>query len=152
MKAQDRRNGEAEMNQGQARSAENRLVPRTAPMEGEASFAHVAAAIARLGAVIDAETELLSNGQPIDLRDITARKSRGLYDLSRALRQIEAPAERRVLEEPMRGLRESLERNEAVLANHLRAVGEIAEILRKAVEMDEADGTYSIGRPYGPAL
>lgn len=140
------------MNQGQARSAENRLVPRATPMEGEASFAQIVAAIARLGAVIDAETELLGNGQPVDLRDVTARKSRGLYDLSRALRQVDNASERRILEEPMRGLRQSLERNQAVLANHLRAVGEIAELLRKAVEMDEADGTYSIGRPYRPAL
>jgi len=149
--AAEQGNGEADMNQEQARSAENGEAPRGAPLDGDPSFAQLAAAVTRLEAVVDAETEMLKQGHPIDLGDMTARKSRGLYDLSRALRHIDISSERKVLEEPMRGLRQSLERNQAVLANHLRAVGEIAALMRKAVEMDETDGTYSIGRPYGPS-
>lgn len=114
--------------------------------DDQAAFAQVMAAISRLETVIDTETELLNEGHGLDLRDITARKSRGLYDLTRALNSFGGNLDPRILEAPMSGLRTKLERNQAVLSNHLRAVGELAELMRRAVEMNEADGTYTIGR------
>lgn len=120
-------------------------------LDDQAVFAQVISAISRLETVVDAETELLSGGESIDLRDITARKSRGLYDLNKALRKLGDRADAERLEAPMRGLRDRLERNQAVLSNHLKAVGELAELMRRAVEMDEADGTYTVVRGEGAA-
>lgn len=120
-------------------------------LDDQAVFAQVISAISRLETVVDAETELLSGGESVDLRDITARKSRGLYDLNKALRKLGERADAERLEAPMRGLRDRLERNQAVLSNHLKAVGELAELMRRAVEMDEADGTYTVVRGEGAA-
>jgi flagellar biosynthesis/type III secretory pathway chaperone len=129
----------------------NQLGRTASALDDQAAFAQLVAAISRLETVVDTETELLSTGQDVDLRDITARKSRGLYDLNKALRQLGERVDAERLEAPMRGLREKLDRNQTVLSNHLRAVGELAELMRRAVEMDEADGTYSIGRGAGTA-
>lgn len=136
-------------------NTETHNLPQTARAlsgaDERAAFAQVMAAISRLETIVDTETNLLDAGQKFDLRDITARKSRGLYDLSKALRSLGDSADPELLETPMRALRIHLERNRAVLANHLEAVGEVAELMRRAVEMDEADGTYSVGRGPGSA-
>jgi hypothetical protein len=140
------------MNRGQSSSADSpALSSRMPAAENRAAFAQVMAAISRLELVVDGETDMLNSGHSLDLHDITARKSRGLYDLSRALKQFGQGPDAQLLEEPMRGLQASLQRNQAVLGNHLRAVGELAELMRRAVEMDEADGTYSMRPPRGAA-
>lgn len=104
-------------------------------------------AIERLEDVVDTETRLLLEGSNPDLVDINARKSRGLYDFNNALRKAAGLADAatmRTLQPLLDGLKIKLEKNCEALQMHLRAVGELTEIIRSALETQEADGTYSM--------
>ncbi|WP_420960863.1 flagellar protein FlgN [Brucella sp. IR073] len=115
--------------------------------EVEAVLKPVVNAIERLETVVETETQLLLEGAHPDLADINARKSRGLYDFTRAMNKASARAEAsalRTLQPLLDRLRQKLERNCEALQLHLRAVGELSDIIRTAIETHEADGTYTL--------
>jgi hypothetical protein len=107
-------------------------------------------AIARLQEIVEAETAALCSGIPVDLNDFTARKSQGLLDLTRALRQL-GPASGAVPAQ-LAALRGKLETNHAVLKRHVEAVREVVTIIEEAIRDAESDGTYAPrhGVPAGP--
>ncbi|WP_342634453.1 flagellar protein FlgN [Phyllobacterium salinisoli] len=121
--------------------------PAKAQGEKQAALKPVVLAIERLENVVDTETQLLLDGANPDLAEINARKSRGLYDFTRAMNKAatlaDAPA-LRTLQPLLDRLKQKLERNCEALQLHLRAVGELSDIIRTALETQEADGTYSM--------
>ncbi|WP_144379159.1 hypothetical protein [Mesorhizobium amorphae] len=80
-----------------------------------------------------------------DLRASNARKSRCLYELNRAIKNITAEDLVDEHKEGLLRLRGKLERNEAALLAHLSAVSEVANLMKNAIQHAEADGTYSAG-------
>ena len=107
----------------------------------------VVRAIQRLEDVIDTETRLLLEGGNPDLAEINSRKSRGLYDFNKAIKKAASaaePATMKRLQPLLDSLKQKLEKNCDALQLHLRAVGELADLIRGALETQEADGTYSM--------
>jgi hypothetical protein len=101
-------------------------------------------ALARLEAVVDAETAALRSRAAIDLKEFNDRKSQGLLELTRAMRLFDvATADKPVLDR-LAALRAKLATNRAVLGTHLEAVREIATVVADALRDAESDGTYSL--------
>lgn len=106
---------------------------------------NLAAIIGRIEEAVEEETAGLRNDTGYDLKASNARKSRYLYELTRA---IKGGAEVEFLEQHREGLtrlRQKLARNEAAILAHLSAVNEVAGLLKTAIQRSEADGTYSAG-------
>jgi hypothetical protein len=101
--------------------------------------------IARIEQAVDEETAAIRTDMNYDLKASNARKSRYLYELSRAMKGVGAAqliAEQR---DAVVRLRDKLARNEAVIRAHLNAVNEVATIIQSAIQRSETDGTYSAG-------
>jgi hypothetical protein len=101
------------------------------------------AIIGRIEEAVDEETASISTDLGFDLKASNARKSRHLYELTRAMKGVN---ERELGDEHRNGmmrLRKKLERNEIVIRAHLEAVGEVASLIQAAIQQVEADGTYS---------
>lgn len=101
------------------------------------------AIIARIEEAVDEETASIHTDLDFDLQASNARKSRGLYELTRAMKGL---SERDLNADHRNGmlrLRSKLERNETMIRAHLDAVGEVAALIQTAIQRAEADGTYS---------
>ena len=124
------------------------LPVRTTASEGPIPFArpgNLAAIIGRIEEVVEEETAGIRNATNYDLKASNARKSRYLYELTRAMK---GGSEAEFLEQHREGLtrlRQKLAKNEAAILAHLSAVNEVASLLRHAIQRAETDGTYSAG-------
>jgi hypothetical protein len=101
--------------------------------------------IARIEQAVDEETASIRTDMNYDLKASNARKSRYLYELSRAVKGIGAPqliAEQR---DAIVRLRDKLASNESAIRAHLNAVNEVATLIESAIRRSETDGTYSAG-------
>ncbi|AZO11682.1 MULTISPECIES: hypothetical protein [unclassified Mesorhizobium] len=122
------------------------LPARTGAPETPAAFArpgNLAAIIGRIEEAVDEETAGIRSGTSYDLKASNARKSRYLYELTRALKganEIEFLEQHR---EGLSRLRQKLAKNEAAILAHLNAVNEVATLLKNAIQRADADGTYS---------
>lgn len=105
----------------------------------------LAAIISRIEEAVDDETASIKTDMNFDLKASNARKSRCLYELSKAVKG--GDAQRMIAEqrEAIIRLREKLARNEAAILAHLNAVNEVAGLIQGAIQHAEADGTYSEG-------
>jgi hypothetical protein len=104
---------------------------------------NLAAIIGRIEEAVDEETAGIRSGTSYDLKASNARKSRYLYELTRALKganEIEFLEQHR---EGLLRLRQKLAKNEAAILAHLNAVNEVATLLKSAIQRADADGTYS---------
>ncbi|MEQ1954246.1 hypothetical protein [Mesorhizobium sp. CN2-181] len=124
-------------------------VPAIRPMAVEtppaARPASLSIIIGRIEEAVEAETHGLKNDRGFDLQSSNARKSRHLYELTRAMKgmgESDMIAEHR---DGLQRLRETLARNESAIRAHLNAVNEVATLMRDAIRHAEADGTYSAG-------
>lgn len=119
----------------------------------ETGFDHATAArpasltsiINRIADAVDEETASIKTDMNFDLKASNARKSRCLYELSKATKGVDAHrliAEQR---DAIVRLRDKLARNEAAIRAHLNAVTEVASLIQGAIQRAEADGTYSEG-------
>jgi hypothetical protein len=93
--------------------------------------------------VVEQETAALSARATLDLKDFNDRKSQGLLELTRAMRQIEGVGPDRALQVRLASLRAKLEVNRAALKIHLDAVREISTVVADAMRNADSDGTYS---------
>jgi hypothetical protein len=101
--------------------------------------------IARIEQAVDEETASIRTDMNYDLKASNARKSRYLYELSKATKSIGAAqliAEQR---EAIVRLRDKLAKNESAIRAHLSAVNEVATLIQSAIQRSETDGTYSAG-------
>jgi hypothetical protein len=99
----------------------------------------------RLLRLLDRETTALRRREQIDMNDLSDRKNQALLELSRIGRRLEGEGTDPELRPLLAELRTKLEENRSVLQLHLRAVGEVADILASAIRNAESDGTYSTG-------
>lgn len=99
--------------------------------------------IERLEETIDAETAALVSHSFADQQEFNRRKSQSLLELSRLARSLRKEAITPDLVERLESLRDKLEANHTVLEMNLRAVQEVADIVSKAIQNSESDGTYS---------
>lgn len=101
------------------------------------------AIISRISQAVEEETAAIRAGADYDLKSSNARKSRYLYELTRATKGIadaEALAQYR---DDIEQLRQTLASNETVIRAHMSAVGEVAGLMQDVLQRAEADGTYS---------
>jgi hypothetical protein len=116
--------------------------PELTPPARPASLSTI---IARIEQAVDEETASIRTDMNYDLKASNARKSRYLYELSRAMKGVGAAqliAEQR---EAVIRLRDKLAKNEAAIRAHLNAVNEVATLIQSAIQRSETDGTYSAG-------
>jgi hypothetical protein len=128
------------MYDGYAVGAVRRPVPAPEPVA-----AGLLTIIERIEEAIEAETVSIRGDVGFDVAGSNIRKSRHLYDLTRALNMqglAELPA---TAEAGLARLREKLAENQTVIAAHLAAVTEVAAMMQTAIEHAEADGTYCEG-------
>ena len=107
--------------------------------------ASLAAIISRIEQTVDEETNGLKNDMNFDLKTSNARKSRYLYELTRAVKGVGAGHLVSAQHEAIVRLRDKLAENETAIRNHLAAVNEVAGLIQGAIQRAEADGTYSAG-------
>lgn len=104
---------------------------------------NVATIISRIEDAVEEETTAIRTDVHFDIKASNARKSRYLYELTRATKGLvegEFPSELKV---GVERLRDKLVANERAILAHLSAVSEVAALLRDAIQRSEADGTYS---------
>jgi hypothetical protein len=108
-----------------------------------ASPGNLSAIISRIEEAVDEETTQIRRDPTFDIKGSNARKSRYLYELTKAIKGLGqhdlAPEHR----DGILRLREKLVVNEAAIRAHLDAVGEVAALIRDAMHRAENDGTYS---------
>ena len=101
--------------------------------------------IGRIEEAITEETVSIRTDTRFDIKASNARKSRYLYELTRALKGAgrgDVPAEYR---DGLIRLRDRLADNEAAIRAHLDAVNEVATLMQNVIQNAENDGTYSAG-------
>lgn len=101
------------------------------------------AMIERISEAIESETAGIRSGEDFDIKASNARKSRHLYELSKAFKFIGDVKLLAGHEEALQRLRDGLAANERAILAHMNAVSEIADLLQNAIQNAEADGTYS---------
>jgi hypothetical protein len=106
---------------------------------------NLSAILERIEKAIEEETAGIRTEPRFDIKASNARKSRHLYELSRAMDGVGAAALAAEQKDGIIRLRKKLVENEAVLRAHLAAVGEVAGLIQDAIERSEADGTYTAG-------
>jgi hypothetical protein len=99
--------------------------------------------IERLLQTLDAENEQLANRQRVDYRMYNQRKSQGLLELSRLGPAIEGVRPSKKLLDAMSLLRGRLETNQRMLRVQLNAARKVSDIIAKAIQDGQSDGTYS---------
>jgi hypothetical protein len=105
--------------------------------------ASLVAMIERVSEAIESETAGIRQGSGFDIKASNARKSRHLYELSKAFKSVEDVKQVAGPADALRRLRDRLAANERAIQAHMSAVSEIADLLQNAIQHAEADGTYS---------
>ncbi|WP_210257344.1 hypothetical protein [Chelativorans sp. ZYF759] len=101
--------------------------------------------IGRIEEAIERETLAIRTDVNFDIKQSNIRKSRYLYELTKAMRGMGPDELRPEHRDGMVRLREKLERNEQAIRAQLNAVSEVASIIQSAIQKSEGDGTYSAG-------
>lgn len=99
--------------------------------------------LSRIEEAIDVETNAIRTDMNFDIAASNARKSRHLYDLTRALRGQDDEALVAAFRPEIERLRDKLAINQGAITAHLEAVAEVATLVQAALQDAEADGTYS---------
>lgn len=118
-------------------------LPATAEFIDAARPSNVAAIISRIEDAVEEETAAIRTDVHFDLKASNARKSRYLYELTRATKGLVEGDYPNELKVGVERLRDKLVANERAILAHLSAVSEVASLLRDAIQRSEADGTYS---------
>ncbi|RST85560.1 hypothetical protein EJC49_15125 [Aquibium carbonis] len=114
--------------------------PRVDPQASQRG-ASLPGLIARIEEAVEIETKAIRTDVGFDLKSSNDRKSRYLYELNKAVRDIR-PEVLQANRDGIIRLRGKLAENEAAIAAHLKAVTEVAGLIQDAIEQSEADGTY----------
>ena len=121
----------------------------TAPLWGDRAFVSpetydaLVALIARLEAVILAETAALERHDHAGLADATRQKRQGLLELARLTRAMANTVPSQDILARLAAFRTRLAANEAALRVALRAAQDVGAIIVRALREAESDGTYS---------
>lgn len=102
------------------------------------------AVVDRIEQVVVRETDALSRRAPVDVGATVRQKRQGLLELTRLMRAMPATGPQGEARARLARLATLLDRNQAVLDGHLRAVREVADIVAKVMRDAESDGTYTL--------
>ena len=105
--------------------------------------------LARLEAVIEAETAMLRAHHHKGLSESTRQKRQGLLELNRLVRSMENTIPSQDIISRLADFRTKLTANDAALKIELRAAQEVNAVIVRVMRDMESDGTYS--RAYGLA-
>ncbi|QPC85414.1 hypothetical protein GA830_00625 [Mesorhizobium sp. NBSH29] len=108
--------------------------------------ASLSSIIGRIEEAVDDETASINTDVNFDVKASNARKSRYLYELTRAMKGFGDASDLAVHRDGIIRLHDKLAANEAAIKAHLSAVGEVAALLQDAIRASETDGTYSAGQ------
>ena len=113
------------------------------PRQAQSAAAAAALPIVeRLIATIDAENRDLAQGHPVQYEAYSLRKNQGLLELNRIVPALNGAAAGR-LREALADLSAKLEANRRALAVQLRACAAVSEIIARAIQDGQSDGTYT---------
>ena len=99
--------------------------------------------IERLTATIDAENRDLEQGRRVKYEVYSLNKNQGLLELSRLLPGLAGAAAAGPLRDALAELHTKLEINRRALAVQLKACEAVSEIITRAIQDGQSDGTYT---------
>jgi hypothetical protein len=99
--------------------------------------------IERLIATVDAETRDLEQGRRIKCEVYSHNKNQGLLELNRLLPALAVAAAVGLLRDALAELHAKLEINRRALAVQLKACEAVSEIITRAIQDGQSDGTYT---------
>jgi|SRR3954451_13954622 hypothetical protein len=115
--------------------------PRMDPLTAAMTTAIVA--VDKLTEIVMEETRALRERADADLEKFTHQKNFGLLEVTRAMRAIPPTGGDPSLVARLKFLRDRLDENRKVLALHLKAAEEIANLVSGSLEEAASDGTYT---------
>ena len=99
--------------------------------------------IERLSATIEAETRDLEQGRSVKYEVYSLSKNQGLLELNRLVPALAGAATAGPLRDALDDLHTKLEINRRALAVQLRACEAVSEIITRAIQDGQSDGTYT---------
>jgi hypothetical protein len=99
--------------------------------------------IERLIATIDAENRDLEQGRSAQFEAYSLRKNQGLLELNRLIPTLDPTTAAGPLREALASLHARLEVNRRALALQLKACAAVSEIIARAIQDGQSDGTYT---------
>jgi hypothetical protein len=99
--------------------------------------------VERLIATIDAENGDLEQGGPAQFEAYSLRKNQGLLELNRLIPALDRATAAGPLREALASLHARLEVNRRALALQLKACAAVSEIIARAIQEGQSDGTYT---------
>lgn len=112
-------------------------------MEMHSNDYRIKSVLGRLELIIDNENARIGKDPEFDLKVSNAHKSRCLYELTMLFRDTDQQEIAKSYVDKMQGLKHKLATNANRVQAHLEAVRAVADILKSAVQDEDADGTYS---------
>jgi hypothetical protein len=97
----------------------------------------------RLRATIDAENQDLELGRRVQYEAYSLRKNQGLLELNRLIPALDRAIAAGPLREALADLNAKLEVNRRSLAVPLKACAAVAEIIARAIQDGQSNGTYA---------
>ena len=125
--------------------APNRPAPRQASisLRGAGAADMVLPVIERLQQTLDAEIEQIAARKRVDYQAFNLRKSQGLLELTRLAPALAGAEASPALRASLNALRAKLEVNRRMLRVQLNAAQEVSDIISRAIQEGQSDGTYS---------
>jgi hypothetical protein len=99
--------------------------------------------IERLSATIEAENRDLEQGRRVRYEAYSLSKNQGLLELNRLIPALAGAAAAGPLRDALANLHAKLEINRRALAVQLRACQAVSQIITRAIEDGQSDGTYT---------
>jgi hypothetical protein len=99
--------------------------------------------IERLQQVLDAENEQVASRKRIDYEVFNQRKNQGLLELTRLAPLLAGTEGSQSLKAALATLREKLDANQRMLKVQLDAAQKVSDIIARAIQEGQSDGTYS---------
>jgi hypothetical protein len=101
------------------------------------------ATIERLISTLDDEMQQIAKRQAVDYQEFNLRKSQALLELSRLTPALSSSSARPALRSAFARLRAKLEASRRVLRLQLNAAQAVSNLLSRAIQEGQSDGTYS---------
>jgi hypothetical protein len=99
--------------------------------------------LGRLEMIIDNENQRIGTDMKFDIKASNVHKSRCLYELTVLCRDVDPGEFPQGFATQMKAMKGKLQVNARKLEAHMNAMRTVADILRSAVQENEADGTYT---------
>jgi len=104
--------------------------------------------LTRLEEIIEQETAALMSRDYSGLEESNRNKSQSLLEVTRLARSIQNIQADPDLMQRLHRLRAKLEENHQMLDRHMRAVREIDDLVSRAIQKANSDGTYKVPTSY----